>query len=458
MDDDTRASIVMLEPIEQVDFDEFIGGSRFDPDTVTGRARIHFRNEVRRLIDRSPRPFLVEDGWRNPYSGDPLSPVPTYRPEPPLGVRMFVRQLHTTAELQAAEADTQARIRSDARDQKKLDERLTVAGKHPLVVITPKPVGGVSPEALIRRLEHDTHRSIDQLQAAVKVKGRPSKSVEAIRDELRPILSDLIARARMVHPYDTAEHHRQYEQFQDAWNHTMRLDSVTNELVKEVWGNNMWTPGSTWWGIGIAQGKHGSHSDGGRRKQVPILKVLATVLDCSVRTLQNLLGGCGRGYVIGKKLRSTSWTSREGYRWRFEGGLWQPIRSERGYWTTADGWTNRFNSGVGTKMSGKRYDATLRFMPGHVAMCEEIQVILQARFRHGKTKPGKRIWRRDEKLRSTSSTSRRGNYAQHSNSNRRVSNRKPLRRRAIRTRRQAWRVGVSDRLGRRIRRTSTFRR
>jgi len=110
---------------------------------INAKVRAAIVADMRKAIDRSPRPFLVEDGWRNPYSGDPLSPKPTYCTEPSLGKRMFVRQVWTVPELEAAEAATRDKMKRDARAAKRLAEVKIKASEdysHYIPPHHPKPI------------------------------------------------------------------------------------------------------------------------------------------------------------------------------------------------------------------------------------------------------------------------------------------------------------------------------
>lgn len=163
--------------------------------------------------------LLIEDGWRNPWSTDPLRP--SYRGKPyPMGkqARAYVRNttveelLATTLLLPGLQGATRCKIAAEVREADAIMERRLRAAREPLAVIEPQS-SLPGPQRTVMELEKRCRMPIEAIRACFR-QGRRSVEQQELRDQVEDVIRAMVKHYRMRHPHHGSA---QLEQQRAVW-------------------------------------------------------------------------------------------------------------------------------------------------------------------------------------------------------------------------------------------------
>ena len=218
--------------------------------------------------------------------------------------------------------------------------------------------------------------SLKDIRALIRRGGRRTPDQQAQRDRLGVVLATLICETLGTNRYATTP---QYRQFVDAWGHEYIGGRRQAERWKQIERNTDQV------GMHIEANVTGSDGTPGRKVQRPIVRQLAEILACSVRTIERLAGGKGSGYPLGTALYEPTayedWTDAVSHRWLWTDDDWRQVYPAfRPYWITDDGdcRTNIAVSGAANEVDRVEVDD---ISASHVETCRREQIRLRKHFR-----------------------------------------------------------------------------
>jgi hypothetical protein len=182
------------------------------------RVREQHEAARRRLLDHGVN-FLIEDGWRNPWSTDPLRP--RYRGRPyPVGKQIaaqmrqngVVDQVVVSLFLDELQDRARARVARDMAEVDALSVRRLRAASAPLAVVEPRPSLPTSAQT-VAELEKRCYLPIEEIRGCFR-QGRRSAEQQATREIVEGAVRAMVRHYRMRHPHHGS---KQLDQQRATW-------------------------------------------------------------------------------------------------------------------------------------------------------------------------------------------------------------------------------------------------
>lgn len=188
------------------------------PQQASQRVRAQHRAARRRLLDHGVN-FLIEDGWRNPWSTHPLRPSYRGRPYPlgkqiraQMGEESFWEEILASARLEKLQRDAQLRVQAQQAEVEALHARRLRAAQEPLAVVEPRP-SLPTVQQTIEELEKRCYLPIEEIRGCFR-RGRPAAEQKAVRDRVEAAVRAMHRHYRMRHP---AHGTKQLDQQRAVW-------------------------------------------------------------------------------------------------------------------------------------------------------------------------------------------------------------------------------------------------
>jgi hypothetical protein len=171
-----------------------------------------------RLLDHGVN-FLIEDGWRNPWSTDPLRPA--YRGRPyPLGKQIAAQMSansgsehdFATSFLEALQRECQRRVTVEQAEVNALRARRLQAASAPLAVVEPRPSLPTAAQT-VAELEKRCYLPIEEIRGCFR-QGRRSAGQQATREVVEDAVRAMVRHYRMRHPHHGS---KQLDQQRATW-------------------------------------------------------------------------------------------------------------------------------------------------------------------------------------------------------------------------------------------------
>lgn len=182
--------------------------------------RVREQHEVARwrLLDHGVN-LLIEDGWRNPWSTDPLRPRYRGRPHPlgkqiaaQMSVNSDVALVWATAWLEDLQAEARERVAAEQAAVEALRARRLRAGCEPLAVVEPRPSLPTLKQT-VAELEKRCYLPIEEIRGCFR-QGRRSAEQRATREVVEGAVGAMVRHYRMRHPHHGS---KQLDQQRAVW-------------------------------------------------------------------------------------------------------------------------------------------------------------------------------------------------------------------------------------------------
>ena len=177
-------------------------------------------------------------------------------------------------------------------------------------------------KGVINRLEHETGHSLAELQAAATHQGRMTPGMHQLREAVGEAIKRIANEARIDHPAVGTPQYNQQRRYNLHWGNEQngrkaRYLRERHNMEETFGADTLYDSNGKWWCAHIEKWFRAKIDDStsGRHKQPPALEVIAEILGCSKRTVQNLAKGAGKGHLVGSDLtRHSMSTTLEGER------------------------------------------------------------------------------------------------------------------------------------------------
>lgn len=188
------------------------------PTQASQRVRAQHRAAQRRLLDHGVS-FLIEDGWRNPWSTHPLRP--SYRGRPhPIGKQIraqmreesFAGRAAAAMFLEVLQRDAQRRVQEQEAGVSACHARRLRAAQEPLAVVEPRPSLPTVAQT-IEELEKRCYLPIGEIRGCFR-QGRRSAEQRATRARVEAAVVAMVRHYRMRHPHHGS---KQLDQQRAVW-------------------------------------------------------------------------------------------------------------------------------------------------------------------------------------------------------------------------------------------------